>query len=274
LINPNARFTVSSYPYNYLIVEDCFEEGTAYGLAAAFNDLIRLGKPIGKVGEEGDHFYDAINFTPSVEHIRQTPLAVLASAEVRNLIVDVFDIHLDENFMLGIHRHEPPSRDGWSHTDFAIVSFPNTPPNYGSQRLFESGNGCQYSDDSLHRQPESLKSARSIACLYFAANEPWSPGMGGETGVFLPDATTLATAVPPKNNLLLAFEICPNSFHAYQGSATMQRNSFIWWYHSPPGYLLARHRGMVDARARDGRDPWDRWTDKTVEKYVPPPYTV
>ena len=134
-------------------------------------------------------------------------------------------------------------------------SLPTTPPNYGSQRLFEPGNGVQYSDDSLHRQPEAIKSARAVACLYFAANEPWSPGMGGETGVFLPDGVTLANAVPPKNNLLLAFEISPNSFHAYQGSTTMQRNSFIWWYHSPPGYLLARHRGgQVADREAEPRD--------------------
>lgn len=274
MINPNARFTVSSYPYNFLVVEDCFEEATAYALGAALNDLIRQGKPIGKVGEEGDHFYDAINFAPPPEQIRQSPLAWLASAEVRNLIVDVFDIHLDENFMLGIHRHEPPSRNGWSHTDFAIVSVSNTPPNFRDQRLYDSGNGCHYQDDSLHRQPESLKTARAVACLYFTANEAWSPGMGGETGIFLPDGATLVAAVPPKNNQLLAFEISPNSFHAYRGSTTMQRNSFVWWYHSAPGYLLARHRAAVEARVRDGRDPWDRWTDKSVEKYVPPPYTV
>jgi hypothetical protein len=272
VINPHARFTVSSYPYNHLIVEDCFDEATQYGLAAACNDLVRLGKPIGKVGEHGDLIYDALNYAPAVEQIRQLPISVFASAALKNLIVDVFDIALDENFMLGVHRHEPPSRDGWSHTDFAIVSFPDSPPNFGGQRLYSTSSGCNYSDDSKHRQPESLKTARSVACLYFTANEPWSPGMGGETGIYLPDGTTLVAAVPPKNNLLLAFEISPLSFHGYRGSATMQRNSFIWWYHSAPGYLLARHADAVQARVRGGGDPWDRWTDSTVEKYEPPPY--
>jgi hypothetical protein len=271
VINPNARFTVSSHPYNHLIVEDLFDEGTAYALAAACNDFARVGKPLGRVGEFGAFLYDALNLTPTPEQVRQTPASVLASAEVRNLIVDVFDIHLDENIMLGVHRHEPPSKAGWTHTDFAIVSFPNLPPNIGSQRV-NLNVGCNYCDDSRDRQPESLKSARAVACLYFTANEPWAPGMGGETGIYMPDGATLAYAVPPKNNLLLAFEISPLSFHTYEGSATLQRNSFIWWYHAPPGYLLNRHAAAVEARVRAGQDPWARWTDETVPKYEPPPY--
>ena len=50
MINENAKFTISSYPYNYLIVEDLFDEGTAFGLSAVFNDLIRTGRPVGKSG--------------------------------------------------------------------------------------------------------------------------------------------------------------------------------------------------------------------------------
>ena len=112
MISPSARFSISSYPYNYLIVEDLFDEGTAYGLSAVFNDLIQTGRTIGKVGEVGELVYDAINFTPKLEHIQSTPISNIASTELKNLIAEVFDFYLDENLMIGMHRHNPPLKPG------------------------------------------------------------------------------------------------------------------------------------------------------------------
>jgi hypothetical protein len=267
MLTLNSQLTVSSYPYNYIAVEDLFDESTAYGLSTVFNDLIRAGRQIGKVGEVGSLVYEAINTTPSLNDVRSSPIGHLLSHEVKNYIAEVFDIRLDENLMMGMHRHNAPSKPGWTHTDFAVVSFPNTPPNFGSQRLFVDGNGVNYSDDSKDRQPNTIKTARAIACLYYTANADWKPGMGGETGIYLPDGKTLVAAIPPKNNTLFAFEISPLSYHAYLGSQTMQRSSFIWWYHAEPSYLMRRHQAAIAARQRTGLDPWDRWTDKTVEKY-------
>lgn len=272
MINKSARFSISSYPYNYLIVEDLFDEGTAFGLSAVFNDLIQTGRTIGKVGEVGDLVYEAINFTPKLQHVQSTPISTIASVELKNLIAEVFDIYLDENLMIGMHRHNPPSKPGWSHTDFAVVSFPNIPANHGGQRVYAEADQVNYSDDSKHRQPDSIKTARAIACLYYTANQEWRPGLGGETGVYLPDGKTLVASVPPKNNSLFAFEISPHSYHAYLGSAAMQRSSFIWWYHAAPGYLMKRHAESAAARTKAGLDPMDRWTDSTVEKYEFPTY--
>ena len=272
MINANAKFSVSSYPYNFLVVEDLFDEGIAFALSSTFNDLIRGANTIGKVGEVGELIYEAVNFTPLLHHIQGSPVSYVASIEVKNLIAEVFDIRLDENLMLGMHRHNPPSKPGWTHTDFAVVSFPNIPPNFRGQRVYAKDSGVQYSDDSKLRQPDAIKTARAIACLYYTANSEWSQGMGGETGIYLPDGKTLVGSIPPKNNLLFAFEISPLSYHAYLGSITMQRSSYIWWYHSAPSYLIHRHRDAAEARRRMGLDPWDRWTDATVEKYEVPAF--
>jgi len=181
MISSSAKFSICSYPYNYLIIEDCFETNAAYGLSSVFNDLIRSGRSVGKVGEVGDLVYDAINFTPTTDHVRNTPIANIASVELKALIADVFQIQLDDNVMIGMHRHNPPSKPGWTHTDFAVVSFPNVPPTHNGLRVYYDGSGCNYSDDSKHRQPETIKTARSIACLYYSANADWKPGMGGGT---------------------------------------------------------------------------------------------
>jgi hypothetical protein len=270
MINPNARFTLSSYPYNYLIIEDLFDDGIANSLSTTFHDLIRGAKAIGKVGEVGELVYEAVNYTPTLLEFEGTPVSYVASLELKNLIAEVFDIRLDENLMLGMHRHHPPSKAGWTHTDFAVVSFPRIPLNFGGQRVFAQGCSGNYSDDSRDRQPDAIKTARAIACLYYTGNPTWSPGMGGETGIYLPDGKTLVASAPPKNNLLFAFEISPLSYHAYLGAPMMQRNSYIWWYHAPPAYLIRRHGDAAEVRAKAGLDPWDRWTDKSVAKYEIP----
>lgn len=268
MINPDFQLSIASFPFNYAVVEQVFDKGTSQALSIAFQSLIQTGKHIGKVGEVGDLVYDAINVTPTISQILSTPIQQLASQEIKSFVASIFDIVLDENLIIGMHQHRPPSKPGWAHTDFAVVSFPNTPPNHNGLRLFSSEHGVNYSDDSRDRQPNSIKTARSIACIYYVGNAKWNAGMGGETGVFLADGKTLFATVPPRNNSLFLFEISPVSYHAYMGSQTHFRNSYIWWYHSAPGYLLHRHMQPAKYKSSRGLDPWDRWTDATVEKYA------
>jgi len=173
---------------------------------------------------------------------------------------------LDENLMIGMHRHNPPSKAGWPHTDFAVVSFPDEPANYRGMRIYYDGCGCNYSDDSRDRQPQTLKTARALACLYYTANPEWQPGMAGETGLYADLGHRLVSSIPPRNNSLLVFEVSPISYHAYLGSDVAQRNSYIWWYHADPNYLLGRHHEASEYKLRHQLDPWDRWTDASVPK--------
>jgi hypothetical protein len=200
-----------------------------------------------------------------LDYYFHSPISHLASPKLKSFLGNVFSISLNENLMLGLHRHNPPSNPGWVHTDFTIVSFPNIPPNFGEQRIFIAGPDIVYADDSKSRQPNSIKTARAIACIYYIANPEWNPSMGGETGIFDGVEKKLVARIPPKNNTLFAFEVTPSSYHTYLGSKTIQRNSFIWWYHADPRYLLRRNASNY--RIVAGQDPWDRWTDATTEKY-------
>lgn len=263
----DAKITINSYPFNYMLIEDAFPAALASSLELLFRELITDGRKIGKVGEVGELIYDAVNFTPLLHHVQHTTLATFASADLRTWMSNSFDIRLDENLMLGMHRHQAPSKAGWAHTDFAVVSFPNEPPNFDGNRIFYDDCGCNYSDDSRDRQPNTIKTARAIACLYYTGNPEWMPGMGGETGVFADFGKRLVASIPPKNNSLFAFEISPISYHAYLGSDSAQRNSYIWWYHAQPDYLLSRHRDVANMKLKLDMDPWDRWTDTSVPKF-------
>ena len=72
------------------MIENIFDDHVAWGLSALVNDRIQLGKSIGKVGEVGSWVYDAINFTPTVKDALTTPLAAIASVELKRFIAGIF----------------------------------------------------------------------------------------------------------------------------------------------------------------------------------------
>ncbi|QDV23536.1 2OG-Fe(II) oxygenase family protein [Aureliella helgolandensis] len=263
----DARITLGSYPFNHMVIENVFPAALASNLGLLFKELITQAKPIGKVGEVGELKYDALNFTPMLSHVQQTSIAAFVSTEFREFTASSFSIRLDENVMIGMHRHNAPSKPGWPHTDFAVVSFPNIAPNYQGMRLFQAGCQCNYSDDTRDRQPQAIKTARAVACLYYCANPPWQPGAGGETGLYAELGKRLVQRIPPTNNSLLIFEVSPVSYHAYLGSRLAQRNAYVWWYHASPNYLLARYQSHVAFKQSLDMDPWDRWTDKSIAKF-------
>lgn len=246
---------------------DVFDAEIYKGLAAAFEKGMAKGKQIGKVGEVGDLVYSALNYTPTLLDIQTTAFSNIASESLRDFICGSFGIAVNEYLMIGTHRHEPPSRNGWAHTDCAICSFPKTGNRFNGFQLFHETSGCIYADDSKDRQPDSVKTARAIACLYYLGPGNLREFDGGETAIYAADANALIDTIPPVPNSLFAFEISPYSYHAYLGSPRLVRDSIIWWYHCDIASLVRRKLKLFQKKQAAGMDPWDRWTDPSVAKY-------
>ena len=90
MINSNCKITVSSHPYNHLIVEDLFDEGVAFRLSAIFSELIVAGRKTGKVGKAGELVCDATNFTPKLEHVSSSPIAHISYLELKRFVTEIF----------------------------------------------------------------------------------------------------------------------------------------------------------------------------------------
>ena len=72
--------------------------------------------------------------------------------------------------------------------------------------------------------------------IFYAANPPWMPGEGGETGLYphgQSSVTAPAVRVPPVNNSLLIFENTPRAWHAFIANRRSPRNSIVLWLHRP-----------------------------------------
>jgi len=267
IFNPHARVSVDSYPYDHVVIEDTFSDDLAEELTDCFARSITHAKPIGKVGEVGELHYSALNYTPDLVDIRTSAITHLISQSLRDFVSGLFGISANQYVMLGSHRHLPPSKNGWPHTDCTVVSFPRQNPVFDGCELFQPDSGCVYADDSSDRQPESIKMSRAIACLYYVGIRDWSSGDGGETAIYAADKTTIVKKIPPTHNSLFAFDISPDSLHGFLGSKTLIRDSFIWWYHAPIETVVTRHQASFDRKLAVRQDPWDRWTDVSVPKY-------
>ena len=81
---------------------------------------------------------------------------------------------------------------------------------------------------------------RSIALIVYLGNDAVTDADGGGTGLYAPRGVAPAKVVAPQPNRLLAFQISPKSFHAFQTNAT-ERNSITQWFHTPLAWSHRRY---------------------------------
>lgn len=144
-----------------------------------------------------------------------------------NFFLRAFGLPLFSNFNATFHYHLPESESGDVHNDFCAEAF--------QQRKLSTG---LYANTNLEltKLPEHVNDlesgqvfvgARAVGLLYYLNNDDWRPEYGGETA-FFSSATecTPIHKIEPINNRLLAFEVSPKSYHAFQQNHVKPRCSF------------------------------------------------
>jgi len=170
---------------------------------------------------------------------------------------NIFNIELNNHTALSAHWHKAPAKAGFVHRDLNIVS------NVRSDEQIKLTGECYYSDDSIDKQPDSIKMIRSVALLYYLNNkDPWQESDKGGTSVYTGwNFDSFVKEIPPLNNTLFAFEVCPNSFHGFSGSS-FDRSCMVQWFHSSPAYLLHRHLPLVKEFHKKHNSTYERWDPK------------
>ena len=120
---------------------------------------------------------------------------------------------------------------------------------------------CNYStgaatDPSIPVHP----TVRAIALLLYLHNPPWSPGDGGETGLYSyrkQPVSQPTKAIAPRNNSLFLFECRPTSYHSFLKNRNGPRNSMIMWLHRPYQNAVERwgERSIVQWTNRPKNQP-------------------
>ena len=209
-----------------MIVRDLFDAEVAERLKLNFR--ARVSERYSQRSRIAD--YDAV-VLPFKEHDKET-LSPLLDADWLKLISRAMRLDTMLEIDGALHSHPPGSRSGWIHNDYNPGWF--TRAGESGEVYINSERECDYKTGKVASSEVSpICRMRYLTLIYFLDNPAWSPGMGGETGIYLSQAQSVEDAdilVPPLNNTLLAFECTPHSWHSFR-QTSFPRNSITLWLH-------------------------------------------
>jgi hypothetical protein len=240
----NRRWLSRSKPFPHVVADNVFTADTYARLEASFRE--NLGRVLGH-GYLEKHDIHGTTLLPA----DADAFSPLLSKGWHDLIAGVLNLRATGHVMCGIHHHAIGGAGGFPHNDLNAGWFDGDPA-AGSIMLSSPYTVDYTSGRALAERAHPRETVRAAAALYYLANDPWSPGAGGETGLYRTSTDPVdrpATRVPPINNSLLAFECTPGSYHGFIGNKRSPRNSIIMWLHRP--------------RA----DATSRWGDKSIVAY-------
>ncbi|MBV6647753.1 MAG: 2OG-Fe(II) oxygenase [Cyclobacteriaceae bacterium] len=236
----NFPSKLENYPVPHFYIKDFFTEEFHDQLCQVFNQTLSKGLNEQLAKDKFSRFggYDAYCFLLPPDSVY--PLNFFYSIEWHSLFEDLFDLPITNDVVAEFHHHQVKSNRGFVHNDYNICCFTEAPLENGINPWYYHCNfDPRYNDMSSGQIKERM---RSIAILYYLNNEEWLPEDGGETGLFInaTDERPIKT-FPPISNSLFAFEITPESYHAFLSNVRLERNSVIMWFHTDKEIKIRRH---------------------------------
>jgi hypothetical protein len=218
----SKRWRRVSYPFSHVVAEDVL--APAFYARFETQVLDRLRSFTRNMPN-----YDALGYT--ITSADDGPLAVFHSRPWHDLIANVMGVKATGDLNIALHHHEVGSKNGTVHNDLNPGWFVDEGRPDGITMADPARCGYWHGTNAIGPTYERV---RAVAVLLYVGNGRWSPGDGGETGLYaradVPvDRPNLA--VPPHNNTLLAFECTPTSFHSFISNRRAGRTSMIQWLH-------------------------------------------
>jgi len=236
-------WTLCHEPFPHVRAENVFTTEFHRELEVAFGALL---SGAGLASWPGAHFrrnmpgFDAtaVDFEGHVG----APFDCFVSREWCDVFARVFSVQ-GVRFVSGaLHHHAAASRDGHVHHDLNPGWFADE----GDARdiVLPRADVCYRTGATpAGLAAPAREMMRAVVIIYYLNNPTWSPGDGGETGLYRSGMDAVSDAVvsvPPMNNSLVAFECTPTSFHSFRSNRVQPRNSVIVWLHRDKQDVLAR----------------------------------
>jgi hypothetical protein len=260
-ISNKITFTYFNKPFNYLIIDNLFNETIYDEISKKFKLFIDRTIPYKDQPGATSNYEGYISGLSLADCIDGYDFFI--SDELKVFTETVFDIETNRYMSPSAHFHKSPSKDGFIHRDMNICSFKKD----SSKKIVV--NNCIYTDDSADTQPYTQKVIRSIAFLYYLNNpNNLEDYYGGGTGIYDSYNGKKIDEIKPINNRLFMFEISYNSFHAYVGS-NFDRSCVVGWYHSSPAYIVNRHWKKYYKMAKKNESLIERWGNNPKGGYWP-----
>jgi 2OG-Fe(II) oxygenase superfamily len=245
----NRRWIRRANPFPHVVAHNVFERSFYHELETAFQRVLLSGK-FGRSGERkriapGMPAYDADVLLLTAGF--SGPLGIFISKPWHDMIASLFGIRSTRDVQCALHHHRIGSATGWVHSDLGLRWFVGAPKPEGLN-LACSGPTA----DAARRAGRIARPVVRAAAMLFYLNNEWSPGGGGETGLYRngeDPPTRPAAMVPPVSNSILLFECTPYSFHSFLENRLHPRNSVNLWLYREKSEVVARwgERRIFDA---------------------------
>jgi len=230
-------------PFPHVVVANVFSDEVHREMEVHFREI--LGRGFGGPAER-DRFgrnipgYDVCSYLlpPGFSG----PLGVFLTREWHDMLAGVLGIEATDDVTASLHHHPVGSGSGSPHNDlnpgwFVGEATPET------VNVLDANLVNYYNGRTTQPGLNARETVRAGVVIYYLANEPWAQGDGGETALYRTGSARVdnwASAVPPVNNSLVAFECTPYSFHSFLRNTRHPRNSVIMWAHRPKEEVVRR----------------------------------
>ena len=231
----HRRWWFCTQPFPHVRATDVFAPGFYGEMEDSIRGLLRNGLAEQSDGSRLSRMssYDAFVWTLPPD--TGGALGLFHDQDWHDLLARLIGVEATGDVNCAVHHHRPGADHGRIHCDLGVGWFPGATPS-GTVTPSDPAR-CSYRYGDVRQAGEPVHEAvRAVTMIFYAANAPWAPGDGGETGLYLPGqsaVTAPAVRVPPLNNSLLVFENTPRARHAFVANQRSPRNSVILWLHRP-----------------------------------------
>lgn len=222
----HRRWVRRTHPFPHVVAQNVFVPSFYDELAAHFERIKGLGAFAKNIRN-----YDAGSVL--IRDHADGPLGIFVSRPWHDMVAGIFGVDGTGDVTAGLHHHPPGGRPGWPHNDLNPGWFGGDPPGPDEVRN-EGVDGVDYQLGPSRPDAPGRENVRGVSVIFYLANEPWSPGDGGETGIYgscTAGKQGAGIGIAPVNNSMVLFESTPFTWHGYAGHARHERNSAVMWVH-------------------------------------------
>jgi hypothetical protein len=230
----NRRWWYRLDPFPHIVATNVFSSAFYDSLQAVLHEI--LGRGFGEKDDPERFSHNmphsdayAWNFPPDL----QGPLSIFYSREWHTMLTRLTGVEATDDVNGALHHHQLLSKSGTVHRDLGLgwFSVQKRPDGINPMDL----RCCSYTHGTTKQTGLEVREVvRAITMIYYFGNSPWTPGDGGETGLYRTADAAVdkpAALVPPINNSILIFENTPISYHSFICNKRYVRNSAILWLH-------------------------------------------
>lgn len=223
----NRRWLRRLDPFPHYVVPDVFTPAVAEEISVAVAETVKSENRVEHFG-----WYDAFgcNFLQDQEW----PIRLFMTPAWCDMLAAVAGVRRTRHINGGLHHHAVGSKSGFIHHDLNPVYFAEEEEGRDGIAMARHDLVDYTTGTTTQEGVTVTKEVRAVAMLYYTANEPWSPGDGGETGLYRRATDPVkrpAAKAPPLNNSMLIFRCTPHSYHTFLTNRSLERNSVIMWLH-------------------------------------------